>query len=125
MTGPGASSKWMRRRVALLLTALAVIAVVAGVGASSCLAFGNEGYWNGILHLDGTKNSGHHHMLENIAQTNGFGSLCVDVYLEPGGYSGAECGSGWAAIYPGDKYGYGRVWETSSEGDVDADLEYE
>jgi len=26
---------------------------------------------------------------------------------------------------PQGKYGYGRAWETSSEGDVDADLEYE
>jgi hypothetical protein len=120
-----ASSYWMRQRVAILLAVLAVMAVLVGVGASSSFADGNEGYWNGILHLDGTKDSGHHDMLENIAQTNGFGSLCVDVYLEPGGYSGATCSSEWAAQYPQDKYGYGRAWETSSEGDVDADLLYE
>jgi hypothetical protein len=120
MTDLRASSHWMRRRVAVLLAALVVIAVLASVGASSSLAVNTEGYVNAILHKNETRNSGRHHMLENIAQTNGFGSLCVDVFLEPGGYSGAECSNGWAAIYPQSKYGYGRAWETSSEGDVDA-----
>jgi hypothetical protein len=125
MTDLRARSHWMRQRVVVLLAALAVIAVLAGVGAISSLAFGTEGYVNAILHKNETRDSGRLHMLENIAQTNGFGSLCVDVFLEPGGYSGAECSSGWAAIYPQSKYGYGRAWETSSEGDVDAVVVYE
>jgi len=125
MTDLRVSSHWLRQRVAVLLAALVVVAVLAGAGASSSLALGTEGYVNAILHKNETRNSKRHHMLENIAQTNGFGSLCVDVYLEPGGYSGAECSTGWAAIYPQGKYGYGRAWETSSEGDVDAVVVYE
>jgi hypothetical protein len=125
MTDLMAGAQWARQRIAVLLAALAVIAGMAGVDASSSLAVNSEGYVNGILHKNETRDSKSHHMLENIAQTNGFGSLCVDVYLEPGGYSGSECSTGWAAIYPQSKYGYGRAWETSSEGDVDAVVSYE
>jgi hypothetical protein len=124
MTDLGASSNSMRHRLAVLLAALAVIAVMAGVGASSSLAFGFDGYANEVLYLNETRDSGHYDMLENIGDAHGFGSICVDVYYEPGGYSGAVCGSG-PAIYPEDRYGYGRAWEHSSEGDVDAVLEYE
>jgi hypothetical protein len=100
----------------VLLAMLMVVAVLSGVAASRASAE-VDGYCYQFVNYHYTCTSEWHHLVENAADTQGSGSLCIDEYLDPSGspwYTEASCTSGGTGQYPGSTWGYGRAWETTS-----------